>query len=241
MQYRKNLVFLVVLLVAASLMGLRQRRPMEEPTPTPTPSPAETVKVEVVLDDPAAIPVVYPGTLEPLNPVRAPVLKKIVKARFETTRGPLQIDIYPEAAPHAASRFIELIRARYYDDTPLFRVVPGFVCQFGINSKMAGWKERNFADDPSLFRLGPGTLGFAKAGPDTNSTQVFMNYADNTELVEQGGFTAFAKVTQGFERTFQFRQVQEAENQEGLWQDTAGYLKGLKVKPDQILSVRLVP
>lgn len=225
-----------MLLVAASVMGLWQRHPV-----APRPSPIETVKAEVVLDEPVVIPEVFAGTLEPLDPARAPVLKKIVKARFETTRGPLLIETYPEAAPRAAARFIELIRLRFYDDTPLFRVVPRFVVQFGINSRMAAWKDRAFADDPSLFRLGPGTLAFAKAGPDTNSTQVFLNFGDNSQLAQQGGFTAFAKVTRGFERTFEFKQVAEAEDQAALWEDTAGLLKGLPRKPDQIVSARLMP
>lgn len=219
-----------MLLVAASVMGVLQRGP--EPL-TPSPSPKESTTA-------IAIPEAFQGPLEPLDPARAPVLKKIVKARFETTQGPLSIEIYPEAAPRAAERFITLIQARFYDDTPLFRVEPGFVVQFGINSKMAAWKERSFKDDPPLFRLGPGTLAFAKAGPDTNTTQVFINYVDNKPLVEQG-YTAFAKVTKGFEQTLRFKRVEEAGDQGMLWRDTAGFLKGLKVKPDQILTARIVP
>lgn len=240
MQYRKNLLVLLLLLVAASVMGVFQRGPNPEPVAS-SPTPKESAVPPPLTPAMVATPEVFSGTLEPLDSARGPVLKKIVKARFETTQGPLSIEIYPEAAPRAAERFIKLIQARFYDDTPLFRVEPGFIVQFGINSKMAVWNERNFKDDPPLFRLGPGTLGFAKAGPDTNTTQVFINYADNTPLVEQGGFTAFAKVTKGFEQTFRFKRVEEAGDQAALWQDTAGFLEGLKVKPDQILTARIVP
>lgn len=71
------------------------------------------------------------------------------------------MEIYPEAAPNASKRFIELIKAGYYDKTPIFRVEPAFVAQFGINSKpkMIDWKEKNFKDDPSFLpSLGPGTV-----------------------------------------------------------------------------------
>lgn len=226
-QYRKNLLFLVMLLVTAGLMGWLQRRELSQP-------PAQTPALPVL----TATPV--PGPLEPLDPTRAPVLKKVVKAQFETTRGPLVFEIYPEAAPRAAERFIQLIKAGFYDDTPLFRVEPGFIVQFGINSKMIAWKERSFQDEPSMFRLGAGTVGFAKAGPDTNSTQVFINYQDNSQLVEQGGFTAFARVSQGFETALQFKRVEEAGDQGALWKDTAGFLKTLPEKPDHILSARIL-
>lgn len=194
------------------------------------------------VEPPAAVaPKVFEGTLDPLEPGRAPVLKQVVQAEFETTQGLLVLDIYPEAAPRAAERFIELVKAGYFDDTPIFRVEPGFVAQFGINSKMAEWKTRTFKDEPSLFKLGAGTIAFAKAGPDTNSTQVFINYDDNSGLVQQGGFTAFAKVSQGFENTLNFKEVMEAGDQTALWQDTSGFLKTLSEKPDVILKARILP
>lgn len=181
--------------------------------------------------------------LEPLPGVKAPKLTKVVKARFQTTQGDLLIEIYPEAAPNAAKRFIELIKLGFYDKTPIFRVEPNFVAQFGINSKkgMAEWKDKNFKDDPSFFHLGPGTLAFAKAGPDTNSTQVFINYQDNSPLVQNGNFTAFGKVVKGFPQTAKFRQVPEAGDQQALWTDTEGFIKSLTEKPDTIIKAVILP
>lgn len=181
--------------------------------------------------------------LEPLPGVKAPKLKKVVKAKFQTTQGDLLMEIYPEAAPNASKRFIELIKAGYYDKTPIFRVEPAFVAQFGINSKpkMIDWKEKNFKDDPSFFHLGPGTLAFAKAGPDTNSTQVFINYNDNSPLVQQGNFTAFGKVVKGFESTAKFRQVPAAGDQQRLWMDTEGFINSLPEKPDSIIKAVILP
>lgn len=179
--------------------------------------------------------------LEALPGVKAPKLTKMVKAKFKTSQGDLLIEIYPEAAPGAAKRFIELIKAGFYDNTPIFRVEPGFVCQFGINSKpgMIDWKEKMFADDPSYFKLEEGTLAFAKAGPDTNSTQVFINYGDNSGLVSQG-FTAFGKVIKGYEHATKFKQIPEAGDQGALWADTDGFIKSLPNKPDQIIKAEII-
>jgi len=105
------------------------------------------------------------------------------------------------AAPNAAKRFVELVELGYYNDTPIFRVVKNpqpFVAQFGINWRkgMIDWRDKNFNDDPSLFHLDRGTLAFAKAGPNTNSTQVFINYGNNDFLQSQN-FSTFGKVVTG--------------------------------------------
>lgn len=186
-----------------------------------------------------------PAALEPLPGVDAPALTQVTKAHFKTTKGDLYIDIYPQAGPNAAKQFTELIKMGFYDNTPVFRIVPGFVAQFGVNSKpgMKEWKEKNFKDDPSLFRLTPGTLAFAKAGPDTNSTQVFINYGDNSQLSSNGGFTAFAKITKGYELTTKFKAVGDPSmglDQEALWSNTDGYLKKLADKPDMIIKAEIV-
>jgi len=203
-----------------------------ESAPPPPPPPAM----------PAGAPIYKAGKLEPLPGVKAPKLTKVVKAKFTTTQGDLFIEIYPEAAPKAAKQFQELIKLGFYDNTPIFRVEPGFVCQFGINSKpgKVEWKDKNFKDDPSFFHLGTATLAFAKAGPDTNSTQVFINYNDNSGLVSQGGFTAFGKVVKGYENSTKFKQVPEAGNQEALWGDTEGFINGLSNKPDQIIKAEII-
>jgi cyclophilin family peptidyl-prolyl cis-trans isomerase len=186
----------------------------------------------------SAAPKLIPG-----KPKRA--LTKVVKAKMVTDLGELLIDIYPEAAPNAAKRFQELIQAGFYDNTPIFRIVPGFVAQFGINSKpnQRVWKEKLFNDDPSLFRLEAGTLAFAKAGPNSNSTQIFINYNDNSEALSPQNFTTFAKVTKGFELTKKFKQVGDPSmglSQQDLWADTDGLLKSLPEKPSMILKAEIL-
>ena len=133
-------------------------------------------------DAPAAAPgatAVAAGALAPL-PGRegaVPELTQRTTIRMQTSAGELTIEVYPDAAPNAAQRFVELAQSGFFDATPISRVVPGFVAQFGINWREPhkAWENRTFNDDPTLFSLERGTLAFAKAGPNTNSTQVFVN------------------------------------------------------------------
>lgn len=176
----------------------------------------------------------------------APVLTQKTRIAMQTTAGELLIDVYPEAAPNAAQRFVELVQSGFYDNTPVSRIVPGFVAQFGINWREGhrDWQDRNFNDDPTLFALERGTLAFAKAGPDTNSTQVFINYQENNHLaVPQYNFTVFGKVVQGMEVVDSFIQVGDPGgglDQGRLWADGEAYLAEQAVQPSMILSASVV-
>lgn len=174
-------------------------------------------------------------------------LTEVVTVWMETDAGDLEIEVYPQAAPNAAARFLELVKLGYYDNTPIFRVVKKpepFVAQFGINSKHADWKEKNFNDDPSLYQLTRGTLAFAKAGPNTNSTQVFINYRENNRLADpQYNFTTFAQVVEGMEIADQFVSVGDPGmglDQDALWADTGKVLDPLTTRPTMIKSMKIV-
>ena len=170
-----------------------------------------------------------------------PEITQVTHVVFETTEGDIRIAVYPEAAPNAAQRFVELVEAGYYDDTPVFRIVPDFVAQFGINWRepLSDWRERNFNDDPPLFALERGTLAFAKAGPNTNSTQVFINYVENNRLADpQYNFTAFGAVIEGMDVADRFAQVGEM-NQGRLWANGDAYIDSLGQKPTMIERARV--
>jgi peptidyl-prolyl cis-trans isomerase A (cyclophilin A) len=180
-----------------------------------------------------------------LNPLpgresSVPALTQKTTIRMETTAGNVVIEVYPQAAPNAAQRFVELVESGFYDDTPISRVVPNFVAQFGVNWRdpHRAWKDRPFDDDPSLFALERGTLAFAKAGPNTNSTQVFINYTENNRLAEpRFNFTVFGKVVEGMEVVDAFVQVGDPSgglDQGRLWANGAAYLDSLTVKPTMI-------
>ena len=176
----------------------------------------------------------------------APVLTQKTTISMQTTAGELVIEVYPEAAPNAAQRFVELVESGFYDDTPISRVVPGFVAQFGVNWREPhkAWENNNFNDDPTLFALDRGTLAFAKAGPNTNSTQVFINYTQNNRLAEpQYNFTVFGKVIRGMDVVDAFKQVGDPGgglDQARLWADGGNYLESLATKPTMIENARVV-
>jgi homoserine O-acetyltransferase len=173
----------------------------------------------------------------------APALTQVTRVRLATTGGDVVIEVYPQAAPNAAKRFLELVSSGFYDDTPISRVVPGFVAQFGVNWRdpHKTWKAREFNDDPSLFALERGTIAFAKAGrPNTASTQVFINYRENNRLAEPQpslSFWVFGKVVEGMDVVDKFVQVGDASgglDQDRLWNDGGNYLASLPVKPTMI-------
>ncbi len=170
----------------------------------------------------------------------APVLTRAVTIVMETTAGPVTIEVYPEAAPNAAERFEELVEAGFYDGTPVSRVVAGFVAQFGINWREPhnAWQQRPFNDDPTIFALERGTLAFAKAGPNSNTTQVFINTVENNRLADpQYNFTVFGRVVDGMDVVDSFVQVGDPSgglDQARLWSNGDEYLASLPVQPTMI-------
>ena len=176
----------------------------------------------------------------------APAITEVTTVRLATTSGDVVIEVYPQAAPNAAQRFVELARTGFFDDTPVSRVVAGFVAQFGINWRAPhrAWEKRLFRDDPTLFALERGTLAFAKAGVDTNSTQVFINYRENNRLaVPEYNFTVFGKVVSGMDVVDRFVQAGDPSDgldQARLWADGGAYLDSLAVKPTMIVTATVV-
>jgi cyclophilin family peptidyl-prolyl cis-trans isomerase len=177
---------------------------------------------------------------------QVPELTTKTTIRMQTSAGDLLVEVYPEAAPNAAQRFVDLVESGFYDATPISRVVPGFVAQFGINWRdpHKAWENNEFNDDPTLFALERGTLAFAKAGANTNSTQVFINYAENNRLAHpQYNFTVFGKVVDGMDVVDAFAEVGEPGgglDQGRLWNDGEAYLESLTDKPTMIESATVV-
>jgi peptidyl-prolyl cis-trans isomerase A (cyclophilin A) len=124
------------------------------------------------------------------------------RAKFETTKGDVVFECTREWAPNGVDRFYNLVKIGFFDDVSLFRVAKDFVVQWGIHGDpkvSAAWREANLAPDPPKQSNKRGTLTYAMAGrPDTRSTQLFINYADNTNL-DASGFAPICKVVQGME------------------------------------------
>lgn len=188
--------------------------------------------------------------LEPLDHVKdAPTITTKRVVRMKTDAGDLLIEVYPEAAPNAAKRFIELTEAGFFDNTPIFRVVKTprpFVAQFGVNWRddyPKTWKNNLFDDDPSKYKLSRGTLAFAKGGPNTNSTQIFVNYDDNSALATNGGFTTFARVVEGMDVADSWKSLGDPAmglSQASLWAEGDAYLLTLPEQPNMIVKMEIV-
>ncbi len=145
----------------------------------------------------------------PAAPTRAALLKpetlkakapETYKAKFSTTAGDFVVSVTRAWSPLGADRFYNLVKNGFYNDTGFFRVVPGFVVQFGLNGNPAvnaAWEKATIQDDPVTQTNKRGTLCFAKPSfPNSRTTQVFINYGDNARL-DQMGFAVFGEVTDG--------------------------------------------
>jgi peptidyl-prolyl cis-trans isomerase A (cyclophilin A) len=123
------------------------------------------------------------------------------KAQFDTTKGKFIIEVSRSLSPNGADRFYNLVRSGYFKDIAFFRVIPGFMCQFGIHGDpnvAAKWREAVIADDSVKVSNTRGTITFATAGPNTRTTQLFINFADNRNL-DGMGFSPFGKIIEGMD------------------------------------------
>jgi peptidyl-prolyl cis-trans isomerase A (cyclophilin A) len=123
----------------------------------------------------------------------------VYKARFDTSKGTFVIEVHRDWAPNGADRFYNLVKNGFYDDTRFFRVVSGFMVQFGINGDpkiAAPWREATIQDDPVKQSNKRGYITFATAGPNSRTSQVFINFVDNSSLDRQG-FSPFGQITSG--------------------------------------------
>lgn len=164
-----------------------------------------------------------PQSLKAKAPARFAVL-------FKTTRGAFTITVHRNWAPRGADRFYNLVEAHFFDGVKFFRVLPGFVVQFGISPDpqvSAAWQKATIADDPVTTRNTRGTVAFASAGPNTRTTQLFVNLGDNSSL-DADGFAPIGSVTHGMNvvdrlysgyRNTPTAQQGEMETQGNAWLD----------------------
>jgi len=166
----------------------------QTPTPAPAKKPAALAKAPSAAAKPFDAALLQPATLNAKAPAEYEV-------KFVTTAGDFTIKVTRAWAPNGADRFYNLVRHHFYDGAAFFRVLPGFMAQFGISaypevSKV--WETANIKDDPIVQSNHRGFVSFATAGPNTRTTQVFINYGNN-EALDKSGFSAFAVVSDGME------------------------------------------
>ena len=133
------------------------------------------------------------------KPAPKVVVPEVFRVKFETTQGTFTVEAKHGWAPHGVDRFHELVRMRYFDQSRFYRVVPGFIAQFGVHRDFKVqnvWTTLHIVDDPPKDKNLRGTLAFAQSGSSTRSTQMFINLADNAVLDEER-FVPFARIVDG--------------------------------------------
>ncbi|MBN2800218.1 MAG: peptidylprolyl isomerase [Deltaproteobacteria bacterium] len=165
-------------------------------SPAAAPAPQVAPAAEALPELPADA---NPALLDPsLAQEQAPDKYRV---RFHTTQGDVVVAVYRSLSPNAADRLYNLVRIGFFDDVSFFRVIPGFMAQFGVSGYPQvneAWREARMPDDPVLSGNQRGHLTMAMAGPGTRTTQFFINFKDNTQL-DGMGFTSFGEVVEGME------------------------------------------
>ncbi len=215
----RSVTFVIIALAVAIASGpviAQETKPKPPATPTAKPKPpapqgakpkppATTAKPGTGQKPAAAAPGAGPSAAVKAR-LRTPAKLKDVapatfKARFVTSQGPFVVEVHRDWAPIGADRFYNLVKYGFFDGVRFFRVIRNFMVQFGINgdpSVQAPWRNANLKDDPVKQSNKRGYITFANAGPNTRSTQVFINFRDNAGLDPQG-FAPFGEVVSGME------------------------------------------
>jgi peptidyl-prolyl cis-trans isomerase A (cyclophilin A) len=167
------------------------------------------------------------------------------RVAFTTTKGRFVVTVHRSWAPRGADRFYNLVRAGFYDGITFFRVLRGFVVQFGISGDPAvakAWQTAQIPDDPVKTSNTPATITFATAGPNTRTTQVFLNLGANAALDAQG-FAPFGRVTSGMGvvgRLYGGYGDQPAKQQQQIVEQGNAFLRKTYPKLDHIVTARVV-
>lgn len=169
------------------------------------------------------------------------------KVLFETSKGHFTAQAYRAWAPLGTDRFYFLVNNHFYDGARFFRTLPNFVVQFGLNGDpnvSKAWETRTIKDDSVKQSNQAGLITYAMGGPNSRTTQIFINKVDNSRL-DAMGFAPFAKIIDGMHVVEQFyggygdggrggpdqRQIRDQGN---------GYLERQFPKLDSIVKARIV-
>lgn len=245
--FAKN-VFLISCFSMIALTSAAQTPPPAPAKKAPGAAKAPAAKAPAAKAPAAKASAFDPALLQPATlRAKAPAEYDV---KFVTTAGDFTVKVTRSWAPNGADRFYNLVRHHFYDGAAFFRVLPGFMAQFGLSaypevSKV--WENATIKDDPIVQSNHRGFLSFATAGPNTRTTQVFINYGNN-ESLDKSGFSAFAVVSDGMETVDKLYNGygEGAPDGHGPSQDLIGnrgraYLEKGFPKLDIIRSVTLVP
>jgi len=159
-----------------------------------------------------------------------------------TTKGNIKFELHRDWAPNGVDRFYNLVKAGFFSDIALFRMAHGFVVQFGIHGSpivSSVWREANIPDDPVKESNTRGTIVFATAGPNTRTTQLFINLGDNSFL-DSKGFSPIGKIVEGMDVVDKLNfEYGESPNQGAIQMKGNEYLKKNFPNLDYFVSMSL--
>lgn len=197
-------------------------------------------------DEDAAAPADEPSETALMDPAGlAETAPETFRVRFETTKGAFVVEVVREWSPNGVDRFYTLVKNGFYDDTRIFRVIAGFVAQFGLHGDPAvssAWRNVAILDDPVVESNVRGTVTFAKTNaPNSRTTQIFINFGDNSRL-DADGFAPFGRVVEGMDEVVdRFHSGYGGDvSQGGLMQQGNAYVDQLHPELDRIETAVLV-
>ena len=188
---------------------------------------------------------------DPQSPAMNQTAPASYKVLFSTSKGDFTVEVTRDWAPKGADRFYNLVKNGFYDDVRFFRVIRSprrFMAQFGISGDpnlSAKWEKANIEDDPVKEHNTRGMMSFATAGPNTRTTQLFINYDDNSRL-DPLGFSPFGRVTAGMEVVDQLYAVygdgppQGGPDQDRMQKEGNAYLNKEFPKLDYVKTARIL-
>ncbi|MBN1606967.1 MAG: peptidylprolyl isomerase [Polyangiaceae bacterium] len=233
-------------LTLSALSCEKTEEPKPEAQSQPAPAPAEPAPKPEPAPNPAAATLpsapVNPALLKPgAATAKAPGKFKV---KFTTTKGDFVVEVTRAWAPIGADRFYNLVKLGFYDSVGFFRVVPNFVVQFGIHGdpKVAAvWREARLKDDKKGKQSNDrGTVTYAKGGPDSRTTQLFINYKDNPRLDDMG-FPPFGQVVQGMDVVDSInKEYEEQPDQQMIQVQGNAYLQNAFPRLDYVKAATVV-
>lgn len=209
---------------------------------------AALVLTSAACDRPAPPPA-DTATPAPPTPAAAPAADAApatFRVRLETSKGPVVIQANRDWSPNGVDRFYQLVNDGYYDDVRFFRVVPPFVVQFGMHgdpARNAQWANNGLMDEPVKQPNRKGMVTFAKGGPNSRTTQLFVNLQDNAAMLDQQGFAPIGEVVEGMsvlERLYSGYADEPSSRQPEIAAGGNAFLNSTYPKLDFIKTARVV-
>ena len=209
-----------------------------------TPAPKAPAKSAAPAASAASSRVLHPELFK----AKAPDLYRV---KFTTTKGDFIVEVHRDWAPLGADRFYNLIRSGYFVGNGFYRAVQGVLVQWGISANPAAtkaWSTTQIKDDPVTQHNTPGTIVFAKSGPNTRTTHIFINLQDNSSQLDALGFEPIGTITEGMDIVKSLysgygdmrEQGGSGPSQEGYTKEGKAYLDKSFPMVDKILSTTVI-